>query len=1425
MKLKTPKPNANFWIIGGTLAFFILSYFFYLKSFVPNQESKIISTRFRVLDQMGDNIQNKIESYDKDVIKLQLINKIQDTITSLEQLFQEYGYSFPQEQIVAYILENCKQGKYKEFLNKDIQISDYKLDNGGTQDSNNTALKNNELIKTETDKYFYFKPLPIITTSTENGFTQTFSDSVLVRVSYENILNGLIRDDVFDGMFMIRNGEFIFSTLKSDMLVDKSAMTEDIFKLLFTNPEISKPAGSEESGKSGPKLSLFDHISSGEYSQITISNKDYKLFFKPIKVEGEYWFLGGLMEVGHFDVAGRSIPQRVIILIFLALILIVLGLPLFKLKIISKLERLKTGSIINSALAILLGTSVLTFFLLYLSQNTLRLQNADKRLIKFSDAIDSTFSEELDNAYKQLTKFDQSYESFDFEGSAQWNEDHIIPNILNLPEDNIAFPTIYPFADYFFWVKKDGDQSAYLTPFKEKSLMAYVGYRDYFNKKDEWFFPHDSTIKFRLESILSNTTGDHKLAIATSSIVRNNPVIAITSKFYSLFDPILPKSFGYCIIDEGGKVWFHSDKYRNLMENFIDECNNNDNLNAAIYSNTPALINITYYNKTNRAFIKPLDKLPLYLITFYNWDTETSFQAQVFTLALIFIGMFFMFIFLQIVILLILERRLQGKLTKNLLIQITRPMAHLKEHYRFLIRVYLIIAIVTAIAIHFVGKVQSFALIYMVEIIIFSFSYRVINDNELKKNQSKWFTRINYFLLILMNVVLFIFTGIIIGLILIGCQILLILLLNKAYQSFKSKLKKPELPGNQNFVRNFIMFLLSQSIIFAILPTMVFYEIAYNKESEIRLRHYQVDLMKKREDRNAKWNKYYAPMLDSPASTEILQDRKNRGIYTDFYYNLAFSQKPIPPVENENDIIRGSVFDSFFSLLRPFYDDEIVEDKLLISGNHNNSQKYWMNYGGNSLVLKYLSNTEDPKFAKQEYMRIAGKAGKFNFLMPYHLESITDLKGFIYNSAFWLIMLLILFIFYHLIRFGVRNIFSLDIVANFSYLPFDKLIQQQFLANKNIFIVKLSQKDDTRAFPGIMPLDLQLNWSDKVIITNSERLIDNCLAEHQSNQKPEAGSGADIENKLTIFIDHFEWGYSKPEILQEKLDILLKFIRHKEIHWIVQSNESPVKMIADYQEIINFNKNIPPDDATTVRVDLALYKKILNDLQQFMNNIIINQLPVKCSYTKGEEEDPCGRPVKKPELQDLIKEELNACDYLGQFEAILYAYYNSNIKGHDLENPEGLIIDKINSLADSYYEDLFNSCSPEEQYVMLDLAEDLIMNQKNSKAIFGLLEKGILVKKCDKIIYMNVSFRRFIIAQKSKLDTSELEAKIGKKAGTWQGYRIMFIVIIVSLFIFISMANQDFLKNLQQIFVVIGGGIAAITGVLGLLSRNKSAAK
>lgn len=1410
-KLKSFNVSTNVWIVIGTLTILVLFYIFYLEYHIASQESRIISTRFRVLDQFGDNIDAKINSYQANANQLGSLG-----LSDAKKKAEPSDYS-----------ENAKF--LSDHLNKDLEIAGIKYDQGYSNFSimPKNLEGNNTLIKTKTDEYFYFDPVQINVDS-----VITDLHSIFVRTEYNNLIKGLQRNDVFDGLFILRDSQIVYSTLDSDLLlgtvkdniehINASAENEQVDNLL-KHDELIIPTENDP---------VLGHIYSGEFLDITISNKKYKLFFKPVKIKGQQWFLCGLMESANYNAAKRSISPWVIILSSLVLILILLSLPIIKLKVISKIEYLETSTITTSALSILLGSSAIMLFLMFLTQNTVNLQNTDHKLQEFSTQIDSLFYTEIEDAYDQLMEYDSVYDSFHFDEISKYPKGPIDTNILNISPNDIRFPDKYKYADYLFWIKKNGTQSAYLTPFKKVGTLSDLKNRDYFKKKDEWFLPSDSTKKFRLESILSLTSGNHKVAMSTSSNVEDNPVIATSSRFYSIIDPIVPKNYGYSIIDESGKVWFHSNKNRNLMENFIHECNDDGFLKSAIYSRTGKAINVNYYNKPHRVFIQPINKLPLYLVTFYNKNADTSFHAQVFTLTLIILSAFFFFMFIQIIILMAMERQLQWKLSKNLIMKITRPMIHLKNHYKFLFWIYLIVASITIALLSQFDMLQSIIIIYSLEIIIFAFSYRVLNHNQAKIRRRKWFTIINLGILILIDLGLLYVSGFHNSIGVLGYQAILILLLEISYGRLRTQIEKYTHSFNEAFIRVYVLFLISIAIIFAVIPTLKFYEIGYNIESEIRLRHNQVDLMKKREDRNMNWNKYYASqVIQTPTTNSILKMRRDKGSYTSFLNELDFSTDPVNRDSIEENPYKPSILNSLVVSIRPIYDDEIIENKYLIISGQNNSNLSWYNYANNKLVLKYLSQTEDPKFENLCYHHIIGRIDGLNFIVPFHGNAFTGTKNIIFNILYVALFIFIFYILYFLIKFGIRNIYSLDIVKNYSHEFFGETVRHQMLANKDIFIVRLSAKDETNRIEKGLLKDIYLDWSDEKTIEDSAIKITNGLAAKNAalkksentlvNKIEGTGTIGALNSTFTVFIDHFDWRFDDPNLFKKKLDVLWAFINRDDIRLIIVSQIHANKIIEYYRGIVEKSDSVL-DESTSKDFNFALCLKNLTEFTQFTGNIIINYLPVRFNFSWEDEDRLCLRSKSKMSFPGLIKSELEASDYLEQFKDAVTKYYETYCVKQNKENPEELIITKINSLVDSYYEDIFNACSDEEKYVLYDLAKDLIMNQKNSKAIYGLLQKGLLIKKCDKINFMNVSFRSFVMSRLTVENTSALELKIGKETGTWKGYKFTLIIIILALFIFIAMANQNFLDNLNQLFIAIGGGIAVITGILGLLSRKNS---
>jgi len=284
-------------------------------------------------------------------------------------------------------------------------------------------------------------------------------------------------------------------------------------------------------------------------------------------------------------------------------------------------------------------------------------------------------------------------------------------------------------------------------------------------------------------------------------------------------------------------------------------------------------------------------------------------------------------------------------------------------------------------------------------------------------------------------------------------------------------------------------------------------------------------------------------------------------------------------------------------------------------------------------------------------------------------------------------------------------------------------------------------------------------------------------------------------------------------------------LNRKEIKLIITSQVSPVTITNYYQTLITELKKNSENRGERTIAKIEEYRNVINKLNHTVKMFITTYLPVRYCYPESFEDKYYNDKPVILNKEAIIENELNASDFLMQFKPALMKLSETCCNKFGQDFPAELLIEKIYTLAERYYEDIFNNCSSEEKYILLDIGHDLIINPKNEQAIYSLLKKGILVRKCYKINLMNKSFLKFLVTKLHLANELETELNKGRDTGTWQGYKITLILIIISLFAFITMANQDFLDNLNRLFVAIGGGIAVITGVVGLLSHKRKMAK
>lgn len=1355
MDIKSLKTDTNFWIIIGTIVSLAIGYIFYLNYYIAGKEDRITSTCFRVLDQIGDNIEAKQSGYieNSDEIELKISRRLKDTTQlNLEEIIRQIR---------------------NEDINDDLKIVTV-----------STSIANKEI--EESSKLNY-----IITFEFDSSYHKKDIESftVLVRAPYGTLMNGLLRNDVFDDLILIRDSQVVYNTLGQDMIL--------------TYPDVLTAALNDSSSLISENAFKEGLIFSGMAFDIDISNKLFKAFLKPVRVNGETWYVLGLMERSGFNETSRSIAPMVIISLSLLLIFIILSLPLIKLKVISKAESLETGTIVYLALSVLLGGSLLILFAFFLAQNVSHNRDVDRHLEDLSTDIYDTLTEEISDGLSQLEAYDSFYSDthvLDFNNPENPYGTKVRRNILDECKGSELYPENYEFGDYYFWLDRNGTQSAYLTPFDEFGTMSNLKSRAYFQKKDEWFFTRDDTIKFRMESIVSVSSGKVKVAMSMSSRNPREPVVALSSRFYSIIDPIIPKDYKFCIIDASGQVWFHSDIKRNLKENFISECNENKHLSAAIYRNIPRAISVDYYNNPYRIHISPIDQLPLYLITFYNQKAERSFQAQVISLTLLQLCVLFFMLFLQTVALLLINRRFQGAHDKKTILNLTRPMGHLNACYRYLIKVNVACSILFLFFMAFLRDFNAVLAVFLFAVYMFTYSHWRLNISDAQKKVRIWFTVFNLFILAILNMLGFLVLGDGFGNVLLfqGSIIVVFTILHLF-------IKIDHSAGNRNFSKNYIRSLLWLLILFGILPSLKFYEIANNNEVEIQARHSQINLMTQRELRNDAIARYYKRVV-SDKVLEIQEKRKTMGVYTDFLGHTSFE----PSVERI-DLDSGLKYeesngwDSLLSYIRPFYDEYNVESKYLILNSDITSGMEWKRTNKNTLLFQYVSLTDDPQNRKLLINTIKSHIPQLLFLKPYsplHPEAKVHWGIIMFNSLFWLLVVGILYLFYLLIQFGTQNIFSLHIIEHYSNQPFIKRIHLHILAGSKLLITRLSPIDETDDFLREFIDTYQsftLDWSDLSVVKDSPKRIMEKLEKFKRNQAPVA------------IINHFDWGYRNPEVFSQKLRSIDKIIRIKGLKLVILS-QSDEHIISDYYQSLLDEKEGAEEKELACKFCEA-FNAILNEVE------VVRQA-VSHRRSSLEENVYSETSPEYIENGEFVVKELFATDYLKRFLPAMKDYIQSNGNKINSQFSYHDVIKRIYMLAEKYYSDLLNSCNYEERNVLYDFADDLIVNPRNKDSIIGLLEKGILIKDYDRLNFFNVSFRRFLLNRMNRTPASQAEMKMKKETGTWKGYRLMIFIIIVALFVFIAMAKQDFFDNLNKLFILIAGGITAITGILGLLSRQ-----
>jgi hypothetical protein len=225
-----------------------------------------------------------------------------------------------------------------------------------------------------------------------------------------------------------------------------------------------------------------------------------------------------------------------------------------------------------------------------------------------------------------------------------------------------------------------------------------------------------------------------------------------------------------------------------------------------------------------------------------------------------------------------------------------------------------------------------------------------------------------------------------------------------------------------------------------------------------------------------------------------------------------------------------------------------------------------------------------------------------------------------------------------------------------------------------------------------------------------------------------------------------------------------------------------------------------------------------------LREMVILQVPVKSETAlvmkETVEDEDTGKSIQK-QFDDLIDEELDVSDYLIQLKDSIKNYLRhltpQNLRPIQVKK---LILTHITELAGKYYQDLFNSCTPDEKFVLFDLSHDMIVNDRNRDSMRALWIKGLLVRRNNMIMIMNRSFCEYIRQIHTLEEKQTVKKAMGGEAGRWKGYKIALIMIVVALLVFLFISNQNFLTNINKLIMAVVASLTGITTIFNMTFRK-----
>ncbi len=1215
-------------------------------------------------------------------------------------------------------------------------------------------------------------------TSYTNGNIQfsgqkNYKDSaVLLRMNYtvERFFEPLLLGAGFDEFVVVMNGEIIYETFPSGL----------------------------NGSRFDSLLQINKNLVGANSRQLKIAGLDYQAFIQPFALGQvtQGCFIMGLVHYEKFQSERVQLPAKQVIVIITTGFLIIILLPWLKLFNLGSKDRL---TLYDGALSFVVAMLLVSITFMGFASLAVRYQSHNHLtgLENIAESIESRNSD----YFKQIK---QSLDSLD---ALVYRDSNLRTNIIELDDlENMKRGTQYvrnpayesnitqdqklkihsiiqhtPVFQVFWLNKENGFEVFNWSTDNYNAPTANLSRRNYFINQRDTLEPYSA------DQVISWTTGLFRTIIAKQS--KDPAMIACVSfPLISVEKSILPEGYAFAITDRNGEVLYHANAMHNLNENVPEETSDPDKVKSAISSHAAQHIETKYKGTDSRLFIRPvsLDGITYWVIVTYDKQYESVMDTGAFSFTLFMTLLFFLIVFIQMVLVVFISAR---KSRLNAIRIETdwiwpRPSLHKVYHYA---SIYQLCIFMLLFLIYYYANFLGFLFILILSLSLVTL---FINFLYLRKYQKE--KRITIIRYKKRNIVALFSIQAIINFFAIWqlvddfASILLLILFQIAgftiakmvFNKFCNDLEHKHTTSDNTqglkrdvFINSYARLAITRLIISSGLPVFFFYQYAYNNQLSIQAHYKQLS--------------YAWKILDKKVNTKKQPVFNSLNHYPDNYW--------IKNIDNHNNFIHPNnplKADSISVLLLNryrIYNTEISRktDAFAPSSIQDSAYSFFPVNGRFSWDTGFSS-----------YVRI--RPNQSVYLSSENISFKYPVITSVPVALYWILFLLALFILYLIIKRVIQQIFALDVPGEISPYSLAKKVMGFSTGSKLTYITGL---------PGARKMRFireSTSPADRVIIDLFKNPPDNLF----------------WKDAKAIVFNHFEY------ILQDK-NAITRFLGLLEE--MLVSNEKPaiiivstvhpdraVSMISRLVNEDNSTSNTPIKERFQIllghfnAITLPILPSAIEVLdewerkhqQKWMDNefsispfIERLRLPLKEAYFKERREDIHTQTHKKNKW--------------------LMPHWWHKLSGwfDDSGSETGdTVIWSLQNIAVIFYQHIWQSLSPEERYLVYDLAEEGLVNQSDKYHLSMLIQKGLIKRKepFGQLELMNDSFKNFVLVSVNKAEALQLKNEL-KAESSWSDLRSPIMLVIVGIMA-IMLASQ------QQAFSTIIGYLTAIAAIIPTLN-------